>query len=174
MDWAVAFAISAAISAASTMIQSHFAGERQDKLEALAAERLRLQKQRATFEDAEARDKIRRERRLAMARRRSTAIAQGQTTETGLGSSSNLADTAIASSAAGASEFLRKQLSSTLALQQSEFDIATFDDTPGLVEQLGIGLLGAGGKEASSEGSRLVAKRRTGSQSLWTGGYKTI
>ena len=54
MNWAISFAISAAVSAASTMIQSHFAGKRQDKLEALAAERLRLQKQKATFEAAEA------------------------------------------------------------------------------------------------------------------------
>jgi hypothetical protein len=172
MDWAISFAISAAVSAASTMIQSHFAGERQDKMEALASERLRLQKQKATFEADEARDKIRRERRLAMAYRRSTAMEQGQVTETGLGSSSNLADRAIASSAARASEFLGKQLSSTLALQQSEFDIATFDATPGLAEQLGVGLLGAGAGVAGSIGtSQLTTALKTsagGGKSIWT------
>jgi len=170
MSWAVSFAISAAVNAASTLVQSYFSGKRQDKLEALASERLRLQKQRATFEADEARDKIRRERRLATAYRRSTAIGQGQTVETGLGSSSNLADTAIASSAAGASAFLGKQLSSTLALQQSEFDISTFDDTPGLAEQLGVGLLGAGGKVAGSIGSSYLADRLGGPKDLFAPG----
>ena len=160
MSWAVSFAISAAVSAASTLIQSHFAGKRQDKLEALAAERLRLQKQKATFEAAEAGEKIRRERRRATSVRRTLATAGGQTVEKGLGSSSNLADIAIASSAAGASAFVGEQLRSNLALQQSAFDIATFDDTPGLVEQLGIGVLGAGGKVAGEIGTAELKSRK--------------
>jgi multidrug efflux pump subunit AcrA (membrane-fusion protein) len=172
MSWAVPFAISAAISAASTLIQSHFAGKRQDKLEALAAERLRLQKQKATFESQEAQEKINRERRRATSVRRTIATAQGQTVEKGLGSSANLADIAIASSAAGASEFVGKQLRSTLALQQSEFDIATFDKTPGLVEQLGIGVLGAGAKIGESIGASelktaLAASKGRGGKSIW-------
>jgi hypothetical protein len=172
MSWAVSFAISAAISAASTLIQSYFAGERQDKLEALAAERLRLQKQRATFEAAEAKDKIGRERRLAIARRRSIAVGQGQTVETGLGSSSNLADTNIRSSAAGASLFLGKQLSSTLALQQSEFDISTFDETKSFTEQFLGGFLGAGAKVAGDLGSSYLKDRLAGELPLFAPGRK--
>jgi multidrug efflux pump subunit AcrA (membrane-fusion protein) len=171
MNWAISFAISAAISTASTLIQSHFAGKRQDKLEALAAERLRLQKQRADFESQEAQEKISRERRRATSVRRTIATAQGQTVEKGLGSSANLADIAIASSAAGASEFVGKQLRSTLALQQSEFDIATFDKTPGLVEQLGIGVLGAGAGVARGIGSSYLKDRLADStKGLWDSG----
>jgi hypothetical protein len=171
MSWAVSFAISAAVSVASTMIQSYFAGGRQDKLEALAAERLRLQKQKATFEAAEAGEKIRRERRRATAVRRTLATAQGQTVEKGLGSSANLADIAIASSAAGASEFLGKQLRSTLALQQSEFDIATFDATPGLAEQLFVGVGSGISGIASSIGTAEMKTRAPftkGGPSLWS------
>jgi hypothetical protein len=159
MSWVVSFAISAAVSVASTMIQSHFAEKRQDQIEALAAEKLRLQQQKATFEAEEGQNVINRERRLATARRRSIATGQGQTVETGLGSSSNLADTAIASSATGATDYLGKHLSSSLALSQADFDIATFDNTPGMVEQLLSGSLGAIGSVASSIGTADLKNR---------------
>ena len=151
MSWLVPFAVSAAITAVSTYIQYSSAKKRQEKLEALAGEKLRLQKQRASFEAEEKQNEINRQRRHLIARRRSMAVGQGQTVEMGLGSSSNLADVAIESSAKGASLFLGKSLSSTLAMQQSEFDIATFDRTPGLAEQIGVGLLGAGPSAATSE-----------------------
>jgi hypothetical protein len=151
MSFLVPFAISAAITAVSTIIQISSSKKRQKKLEALAGEKLRLQKQRATFEAEEKQNEINRQRRRQIARRRSTAVGQGQTVEIGLGSSAELTDTAIESSAKGASAFLGKQLSSTLSLQQSEFDIATFDRTPGLAEQLLVGALGAGASAVTSE-----------------------
>jgi multidrug efflux pump subunit AcrA (membrane-fusion protein) len=156
MSWGflIPYAISAAITGVSTYIQYSSAKKRGKKLEALAAEKLRLQKQRASFEAEEAQNKINRDRRQQIARRRSIAVGQGQTVEIGLGSSANLADTAIESSAKGASLFLGKSLSSTLAMQQSEFDIATADKTPGLAEQIGVGLLGAGAGVAGSIGSK--------------------
>jgi len=154
MNWIVPFAISAAITGVSTYIQYSSAKKRQKKLEALAGEKLRLQQQRASFEAEEKQNEINRQRRHKIARRRSMAVGQGQTVEMGLGSSANLADRAITSSAKGASAFLGKSLSSTLAMQQSEFDIATFDKTPGLAEQIGVGLLGAGASAATSKKGR--------------------
>jgi len=153
MGWLslIPYAISAAISGVSTYIQYSSAKKRGKKLEALASEKLRLQKQRASFEAEEKQNEINRQRRHQIARRRSIAVGQGQTVEMGLGSSANLADRAITSSAEGASAFLGKSLSSTLAMQQSEYDIATFDRTPGLAEQIGVGLLGAGASAATSE-----------------------
>jgi multidrug efflux pump subunit AcrA (membrane-fusion protein) len=153
----VPFVISAAITGISTYIEYSSAKERQKKLEALAGEKLRLQKQRASFEAEEKQNEINRQRRQQIARRRSIAVGQGQTVEMGLGSSANLADVATASSAKGASLFLGKSLSSTLAMQQSEFDIATADKTPGLAEQIGVGLLGAGAGVTGAIGTQALS-----------------
>jgi hypothetical protein len=166
MNWAVPFAISAAISVTSTLVKSHFAGKRQDKMEALAKERKRLLDQRSSIEAKEAQNTINRERRLKTAIRRSTAVGQGQAVEKGLGSSSNLADRAIASSAEGASTLLGQRLQSTLALSQSEYDIATFDSTPGMAEQIGLGILGAGSSVAGSIGTSALKTRLASSKSL--------
>jgi len=172
MSWVVPFVVSAAITGLSTYIQYSSAKKRGKKLEALAAEKLRLQKQRASFEAEEKQNEINRQRRHQIARRRSIAVGQGQTVEIGLGSSANLADVATASSAEGASLFLGKSLSSTLAMQQSEYDIATFDRTPGLAEQIGIGILGAGTSVSGSIGSSALKERLTTSKkSLFAGGW---
>ena len=173
MSWAflIPYAVSAAITGVSTYIQYSSAKKRGKKLEALAAEKLRLQKQRSNFEAEEKQNEINRQRRQQIARRRSIAVGQGQTVEMGLGSSANLADIAIESSAEGASQFLGKSLRSTLAMQQSEYDIATADRTPGLAEQITTGILGAGASVSGSVGSTALKERLTSGQDLFASGW---
>jgi hypothetical protein len=169
MSFLVQFAITAAITAVSTIISARLASARADDLEKLAAEKLRLQQQSVKFEAMESQRKIDVQRRLYKSTRRYLATSQGQTVELGLGSSSNLADVATESSARGASELLSKRLQSSLSLQQADFDIATFDSTPGLAEQLVTGGLGAAaGVSGTTASAKLKKNLATSGKGWWT------
>jgi len=158
MYWLIPFAISAVITGVSTAIKAASANERAEELRVLAADKLRLQQEKAKFEAVEAQNVINREKRRATSLSRAVRSSQGQTVERGRGSSGDLIETAIASSGKGASELLSKRLASTLALQQKDFDIATLDTSPGLAEQLFTGTLGAGAAVAGSVGTGMLKK----------------
>jgi VIT1/CCC1 family predicted Fe2+/Mn2+ transporter len=142
MTWLIPYAVSAAITAVSMVIQKISADDRASQLEKLAGEKLRLQKERATIEKTESERKIAVQARILRANLVNTAAAARGLDVESRETSANLGLQSITSGVKGASSLLDKRFQSLLALQQSDFDIATFDDTPGLAEQLITGALG--------------------------------
>jgi len=142
MNWLVFFAVSAAITAVSTIIQKRSADKRAARVQALNEERHRLQAKSIAIEKAEKQRLINVQTRKRISDRRSTAVLQGQTVEDFL-TSSNLQDRAITSSREGAVSLLEKRSSSYLALNQSALDLTIAQSaTPGLAEMLVTGILG--------------------------------
>jgi hypothetical protein len=167
MSFLIPFAISIAVTAVSVIIQNLAAEDRADKLEKLAAEKLRLQQDRAAIEKEESARKIKTQGRILTAKLVNRMWAGGTSAE-GTDTSANLARQSIISGVKGASTLLDKRFQSVLALQQSDFDIATFDSTPGLAEQLVTGALGAVGSTASTYAGVELEKKVTGNKSIWS------
>jgi len=159
MTWLIPYAVSAAVTAVSMIIQKISADERASKLEKLAEEKLRLQRERATIEKTESERKIAVQARILRANLVNTAAAARGLDVESRETSANLGLQAITSGVKGASSLLDKRFQSLLSLQQKEFDIATFDDTAGLAEQIITGALGAAAPVVSDIGKGMFKKQ---------------